>query len=119
MSELKPVFDRLRKILALHEDRLQVVKDTGEAYALNTLKPDENGRPVFFGSVKAGKKRVSFHLMPVYCRPELLDEISPLLRKRMQGKSCFNFARLDEALLSELTELVRQGVRSFEKDGRL
>lgn len=30
---------------------------------------------------------------------------SPALRKRMQGKSCFNFTRVDDALFFELVDL--------------
>ncbi len=40
--------------------------------------------------------------MPVYVFPELLGAVRPLLRKRMQGKSCFNFTRVDPALFEEL-----------------
>ena len=37
--------------------------------------------------------------MPVYMFPDLLDGISPELRRRMQGKSCFNFKKAESALL--------------------
>ena len=47
--------------------------------------------------------------MPVYGDPRLLADLSPELRKRMQGKSCFNFTRVDEGLLTELTDLTRRG----------
>ena len=43
--------------------------------------------------------------MPVYVFPDLLDGISPELRRRMQGKSCFNFARVDTPLFAELETL--------------
>ena len=52
--------------------------------------------------------------MPVYVEPSLLDGISPGLRRRMQGKSCFNFAKVDEALFAELEDLTRAG---FEATG--
>ena len=43
--------------------------------------------------------------MPVYVDPGLLDDVSPELRKRMQGKSCFNFTSVDEPLFAELGDL--------------
>jgi hypothetical protein len=52
---------------------------------------------------------VSIYLMPVYVDPGLLDDVSPALRKRMQGKSCFNFNKVDEPLIGELEALVRTG----------
>jgi hypothetical protein len=72
---------------------------------------------LFFGAVKIGKRYVSFHLMPVYVHPDLLDGISPGLRKRMQGKSCFNFTKPDAALLAELERLTAAGFRRMQADG--
>ncbi len=43
--------------------------------------------------------------MPVYVNPALLEAISPELRKRMQGKSCFNFKTIDMQLFEELAAL--------------
>ncbi len=57
--------------------------------------------------------------MPVYAFPDLLGSTSPDLLKRMQGKSCFNFTKVDEAVLAELTDLTRLGYRSFEANGLL
>jgi hypothetical protein len=39
---------------------------------------------------------ISFYLMPIYALSASQDAISPALRKRMQGKSCFNFVAVDE-----------------------
>lgn len=55
--------------------------------------------------MKIGAGKVALHLMPLYSQPELLDRISPALKKRMQGKSCFNFTKMDETLLAELAAL--------------
>lgn len=47
--------------------------------------------------------------MPVYVEPSLLVDVSPVLRRRMQGKWCFNFTTVDEALFGELETLTRLG----------
>jgi len=39
--------------------------------------------------------------------PTLQKRISPELRKRMQGKSCFNFTEIDPILFRELAALTR------------
>jgi hypothetical protein len=36
-----------------------------------------------------------------------LEGISEELRRRMQGKSCFNFTAVDETLFEELADLTR------------
>ena len=48
---------------------------------------------------------------------EELEGISPALKKRMQGKSCFNFTTIDEPLFSELAELTRRGAEQFRHAG--
>jgi hypothetical protein len=54
--------------------------------------------------------------MPVYVFPDLLDGISPQLKKRMQGKSCFNFASVNQELFDELADLTRKGVERVQRE---
>src|ERR1700690_2800874 len=103
------VFKALRAILATHVDELVVEADKPGHYCLNTTKECRK-RPMNFGMVKTGKNYVSYHLMPVYCCAELLKSMSPELKKRMQGKACFNFREMDTALFAELAELTSAGL---------
>ena len=80
-------------------------------------KHEFRGKPFWLGGVRWGKSYVSYHLMPVYMFPDLLAGISPALRKRMQGKSCFNFRDADPALLKELEALTRAGFARMKRDG--
>ena len=68
-------------------------------------------------AVRKGKAYVSFHLMSVYAYPKLLQDISPELKKRMQGKACFNFKAVDEKLFKELAKLTKAGATRFS-DGK-
>jgi hypothetical protein len=104
---------RLRTILDPYRDRLE----PSELYGVDTLKRPGGGAHDYFAGMRVGKRYVSFYLMPVYSHPELLEAVSPALRKRMQGKSCFNFTAPDEALLSELEALTARGYERFEADG--
>jgi hypothetical protein len=54
--------------------------------------------------------------MPVYMYPDLLDEISLELKKRMQGKSCFNFKAIDDAQVEELARLTAQGFARVKRE---
>ena len=54
--------------------------------------------------------------MSVYACPELLQNLSPELKKRMQGKSCFNFKEVDEQLFKELATLTKAGAAKFSDD---
>lgn len=103
--------------MAAQAPRLVVLEDAPGAYVLGVQRVREDGYRVWFGAVKIGKRYVSYHLIPVYAHPDLLDGVQPELRRRMQGKSCFNFTRVDESLFAELDTLTRRGLERFAADG--
>ena len=67
--------------------------------------------------MRLGKAYVSFYLMSIYACPDLLQSMSPELKQRMQGKSCFNFKEVDEKLFKELAQLTKAGAAKFS-DGK-
>lgn len=111
------LFSRLKAILLPYTPSLQVIHDEQSEYYLETGYSEKWKKPLFFGSVAIKKNYVSFYLMPVYMFPDLLEGVSPALKKRMQGKSCFNFKQEDEALLRELEALARQSFARFQQEG--
>ncbi|MBV8205895.1 MAG: hypothetical protein JO041_03810 [Acidobacteria bacterium] len=113
-ADLPGAFAALKSILAKHSKGMRVVTDEPGHYALETAAPAVRGKPVYFAGVQVRKNYVSFYFMPVYCSPELKAGISPELRKRMQGKACFNFTSPDTASMKELGPLVRTGARFFK-----
>lgn len=108
MPDLATTFDRLRTIMAPYGDQLVVLRDEPGDYYVNTPWARADGYVLMFGAVQTRARYVSYHLMPVYAAPELLADLSPELRRRMQGKACFNFATPDEALFAELADLTRR-----------
>ncbi len=116
-SDFQAVFTQLKALLEPYAPRLEVKADTPDNYVLYTHHKRPDGYQFAFGSVQLRKNYVSYHLIPVYNHPELLEGISPALRKRMQGKSCFNFKAVDPALLEELSELTRRGFERFRATG--
>ncbi|MCO4098157.1 hypothetical protein [Gemmatimonas sp.] len=92
-------------------------EDTDAELYLNTNHIQKNKSPLFFGAVQIKKAYVSYHLMPVYVTPELLDDISPALKACMQGKSCFNFKSVEPALFKELAKLTKAGYVSYKAQG--
>jgi hypothetical protein len=43
--------------------------------------------------------------------------VSPELKARMQGKSCFNFTAVDPSLFEELAALTQVGFESYQTQG--
>lgn len=100
---------RLREILAPLRSRLVATKDGPEGLTLEI--PGLEGQPWgYVAGTRVGKRYVSFYLMALYASPELKGSISPELLRRMQGKSCFNFTTIDEALFAELEQLTIKSI---------
>ena len=115
-ADFASAFAVLKPVLAEYSNRLAVKADTSVEYTVVTKSaspfPQHKGQPMYFGSVRLGKAYVSVHLMPLYMSPVLVKTISPALKKRMQGKTCFNFKTDPEpemiAALTRLTEAAFQ-----------
>ena len=118
-SDFAGAFAQLREILRKHAAGMQVIADTASEFTVTSPAIGPNGKPMWFGQVKLGKSAVSYHLMPLYFNPKLDAEVSDELRKRKQGKTCFNFQAPDEALFSQLEELTRTARDQWEMRGFL
>ena len=114
-QDFQTVFTELKSIMHTYEATMYVIADAPDNYVLDTQHLGPNGKRIFFGAVKTSKTYVSFHLMPVYMFPDLLDGISPELHKHMQGKSCFNFKTADKALFKELAVLTKKSVARMKQ----
>jgi len=117
-SDFPTVFTALKPILAKYAKRMSVKTDTGVEYTLLTKSPSpfpqHKGQPLYFGSVKVGKAYVSFHFLPLYMSPELNKGMAPALKKRMQGKACFNFKTNPEPeAMAELKRLTEAGFKAW------
>lgn len=117
MSDLSAVFTELRKVMAPYAVKLAPARDDDQELYVDTLHIQKNKKPLFFGAVQVKKAYVSFHLMPVYVKPELLATVSPELKARMQGKACFNFAVMEPTLFKELATLTKAGYTSYKEQG--
>jgi hypothetical protein len=110
------VFERVKSILQPYAKDLTVKADTPDTYYLDGPYSEKWKKELFFGSAQVKKNYVSFYLMPVYMYPELLVDVSPELKKRLQGKSCFNFKRVESDLFNELAALTRKGAEKFKEE---
>ncbi len=110
------VFKKLKSILEPYSSKLMIKTDTADGFSLDGAHSEKWKKELFFGAAQIKKNYVSFHLMPVYMYPDLLKNISPELKKHMQGKSCFNFKEIETSLFDELSQLTQQGFERFIKE---
>lgn len=117
MNELEDVFAELRARMLSQLAELTLVEDSATRLSADTSHIMKNGKPLWFGGVEIRKRYVSYHLMLVYVNPSLLDAVSPALRRRMQGKSCFNFSSIDPELFDELDLLTAASRDDYRRQG--
>ena len=115
MVDFEAAFAALKAILGKHAKKLNVTADKPGDYSVYCKSPSpfpqHKGKPLYFAGVKTGKAYVSFHLLPLYMSPM---KVSPALKKRMQGKACFNFKAVPEKeLVGELKALTAAGLALF------
>ena len=109
MADFQAVEARLRQILEPYRDSLSVTQEGPRGMVIEL--PGYEGKPWgYVAGTKVEKAYVSFHLMSIYTDPELMESMSPELKRRMQGKSCFNFTKVDDALFEELERVTAKGV---------
>ena len=108
MPDLAAVDHWLRRILAPYRDKFSVRENEQEV--ILEIPGQEGQTWGYVAGTRLGKRYVSYYLMSVYAQPRLLESMSPELRRRMQGKSCFNFAAVEETLLTELERLTKRAI---------
>jgi hypothetical protein len=110
LDTFSDTFAKLRRVLSRHPGTIVTVDEPGNFQVASKTLKDRGGRPLFVAAVQIKKRYVSFHLMPVYACRDLAKGLSPSLKKRMQGKSCFNFTTIDPEHVQELAAVTKTGL---------
>lgn len=110
------VFTSLCKLLDPFLGEIQVQTDKPGNYHTEIPTILHRKKPLYFAGVRTGKNYVSFHLLYMYFHPTAKKELSPALKKRMQGKACFNFTTVDEACFAELGRLIGDGLKIYKSE---
>jgi len=106
------IFNKLKDLIQPYETPNLVTTNNEKTYHLDYKLENPTAKPEMFAAVMIKKNYVSMYYMPVYNKPELLTNISPELRKRMHGKSCFNFTDENDESIIELSKLIEKTAKS-------
>jgi len=118
-SPFAETFQELKHLVESRAGFLDVQSDTETEYILTGPVMPRWKKELWFGGVRMGRAYVSLHLMPVYMFPDLLKGVSADLRARMQGKSCFNFSRVEPELFAEVDALLARCIERLHEEGIL
>lgn len=114
-ADLAPVYAALRDLMLRASPGMTVARDGPDGLMLLAPwpHPRKPKQPMEYGFIRRGKAYVSYHLMPLYMSAAMQARVTPALKKRMQGKTCFNFKTVDEAAFAELEVLTRAAAAAF------
>lgn len=117
MDDKQRILAELHQVMVGSVPSMVVARDEPDQLELHAPWPNPRkpAEPMWFGAVRIGKAYVSYHLMPLYTEPGLAAAVPDLLRRRMQGKSCFNFKAADEAQLAALETLTSRCAAAYER----
>ena len=99
----------LRALLVPYEDVLV----GAELYGIEVLHRPGSKMHDWFAGVRPGKGTAKLMLLPMKTHPELVEEVSPALRKRLSGDALFTLKPGDDALLPELEQLVARAFDAY------
>ena len=122
-KDFDAVFRDLRAILERQAATLSVSDDGPKRYCLDAPigpatvkswggKVKRKTIPVAWAEI--GKAYVSFHLMGLEAASSAM---SPGLKARLQGKTCFNFSKPEAALFEELEAVTVRSIAALRKAG--
>ena len=114
--DLATLQTRLEAVLDPYRDRLEAFDLYGAPVSAPPGRPRRTTGSR--GSARARIGVIRFFLLPMHHHPELLDGISPELRKRKTGASLFSFKTLDETKdWAKLKGLVARAFDGYMTDG--
>ena len=93
---------QLRALLEPYEGKLE----RAQIYGIDVLKRPGAKTHDWFAGVRSGPGTAKLMILPIKTHPELLDHISPALRKRKSGDALFTLRPGDDALIDELGRLL-------------
>ena len=99
----------LRALLVPYED----VLEPHELYGIEVLHRPGAKMHDWFAGVRPGKGTAKLMLLPMKTHEELLEDVSPQLRKRISGDALITLKPGDEALLPELAQLVAKSFDAY------
>lgn len=118
-EELKiKVYNKIKSILKKHKGVLTAKKDVKGDYQLYSIKKIEVLNKVvdemYFAGVTVKKNDVRFYFFPLYTHLKEF-RLTPSLKKRLKGKTCFQINKLDEELMNDISLLIKKGYEVYRK----
>jgi hypothetical protein len=121
MDELERLHKKLISILKENIPPLKVKSESEASIELTGTKEAMQGKKkvdgFYFATIMPKPKDTRLYFFPIYTHVTEFENISPDLRKYLKGKSCFHIKKMDTELENEIRQMVKKGVKLYQKDG--
>jgi len=110
-----------KAVMETYEPPFIARKNSAKAYELWTGKEiflAGKTRPeIMLAALMIMKNSVAFHYFPIYCLPELKEQLPADLLKKLKGKTCFHFKKLEPAIDKQIESALKLGHAAYKKQG--
>ena len=110
-------------LLKVHQDLFNITVETTDKFEVCGTVPTMQGKQkvagIYFASVVPKPKDVRLYFFPVYTHKAAVGELTENLQKALKGKSCFHIKYMDDALKTDLEEMINKSVTVYQEHGLL
>jgi len=111
----------IRSIIKKHSTHLQIRKDDNTGFevagTISTMQGKQKVDGFYFASTIPKAKDCRLYFFPIYTDVEHFENIDPVLRKCLKGKSCFHIKKLDSALQNSIEQMIAKGIAIYQEKG--
>jgi hypothetical protein len=69
---------------------------------------------LYFAGIIEQRDFTGFYFFPIYCHPELKEQLDPALLGSLKGKTCFHIKRADESTVGSIRAALDLGFRDYK-----
>ncbi|TVZ51870.1 hypothetical protein [Dokdonia sp. Hel_I_53] len=113
----------LRRMIKKHLPHLQIRKDDSSGFEAAGTIPTQQGKQkvdgFYFASTVPKPNDCRLYFFPIYTDPSLFENLDPVLRKCLKGKSCFHIKKMDDSLKSSIEAMIDKGISLYKEKGLL
>ena len=113
------IFAQLKELLVKYNPPFVAKIDNERWYDLYSIKDlvieGRKRKEVFFAGIIIQKAYVGLYYMPVYAEPEIKALFKPELLKLLKGKSCFHIKSLDDVILGQIRQALKDGFNLYQE----
>ena len=124
-QDLTAIYTEVRALFEPYTSLYRIERDTPEGISLTSFEGVEMAfagkmrsyPTMFFASATIRKNSVVFYYMPIYCWPELKEQLGPDLLKTLKGHTCFHLKKLTPELMEQIRAALKLGHETYVQKG--